>query len=209
MKHYNVVIATPGRMFHSEYVQSLVKTLEALTAEGLTYTFLNKYSSFVPTARELTAIDRWDHNYDSNEIAEGKFTYDKLFWIDSDVEWDPEDFLALYKSELEIVSGLYAIDQYGKLAVGYPNEHVAKAPSEDMLQPSLSTGVGLVINGLELLEKNELRKSGNYIIEQPVAETEIEQKFEEEVPPVKAPKAKERGVGFLQRFKEFFETEED
>jgi hypothetical protein len=125
MKHYNVVIATPGRMFHSEYVQSLVKTLEALTAEGLTYTFLNKYSSFVPTARELTAIDRWDHNYDSNEIAEGKFTYDKLFWIDSDVEWDPEDFLALYKSELEIVSGLYAIDQYGKLAVGYPNEHGA------------------------------------------------------------------------------------
>jgi cell division protein FtsA len=93
--------------------------------------------------------------------------------------------------------------------VGYPNEHVAKAPSEDMLQPSLSTGVGLVINGLELLEKNELRKSGNYIIEQTVAETEIEQKFEEEVPPVKAPKAKERGVGFLQRFKEFFETEED
>jgi hypothetical protein len=54
-----------------------------------------------------------------------------------------------------------------------------------------------------------LRKSGNYIIEQTVAETEIEQKFEEEVPPVKAPKAKERGVGFLQRFKEFFETEED
>ena len=102
-----------------------MKTLEALTAEGLTYTFLNKYSSFVPTARELTAIDRWDHNYDSNEIAEGKFTYDKLFWIDSDVEWDPEDFLALYKSELEIVSGLYAIDQYGKLAVGYPNEHGA------------------------------------------------------------------------------------
>jgi hypothetical protein len=48
-----------------------------------------------------------------------------LFWIDSDVEWDPEDFLALYKSELEIVSGLYAIDQYGKLAVGYPNEHGA------------------------------------------------------------------------------------
>jgi hypothetical protein len=66
-----------------------------------------------------------------------------------------------------------------------------------------------VINGLELLEKNELRKSGNFKIEEPVAETEIEETKEEEVPPVKAPKAKERGIGFLQRFKEFFETEED
>ena len=123
MKHYNVVIATPGRMFHAEYVQSLVKTLEALSADGLTFTFLNKYSSFIPTARELTAIDRWNHNYESNQIAEGKFSYDKLFWIDSDMEWTPEDFLALYKSELEVVSGLYAIDQYGKLACGYPNDN--------------------------------------------------------------------------------------
>jgi len=123
MKHYNVVIATPGRMLHAEYVQSLVKTLEALSADGLTFTFLNKYSSFIPTARELTAIDRWDHNYESNQIAEGKFSYDKLFWIDSDMEWTPEDFLALYKSELEVVSGLYAIDQYGKLACGYPNNN--------------------------------------------------------------------------------------
>lgn len=121
MKHYNVVIATPGRMFHAEYVQSLVKTLEALSANGLTYTFLNKYSSFIPTARELTAIDRWNHNYESNQIAEGKFSYDKLFWIDSDIEWTPEDFLTLYRSDLDVVSGLYAVDQHGKLAVGFPN----------------------------------------------------------------------------------------
>jgi hypothetical protein len=73
----------------------------------------------------------------------------------------------------------------------------------------LSTGVGLVINGLELLEKKELRQSGNYRIEEPVAETEVEESTEEEVPPVKAPKAKDRGIGFLHRFKEFFETEED
>ena len=33
--------------------------------------------------------------------------------------------------------------------IGFPNEHLAKAPSEDIINPSLATGVGLVINGLE------------------------------------------------------------
>ncbi len=119
--HYDVVIATPGEMLHAEYVRSLVKTTEELHRRGLTYTFLNKYSSFVPTARELTAIDRWDHNYDSNVIAEGKFSYGKIFWIDSDIEWEPAQFMCLFDSELDIVSGLYALDPAGQVAVHYPD----------------------------------------------------------------------------------------
>lgn len=121
-KHYDVLIATPGRMLHAEYVQSLVRTIELFAMEKLTVGFLNKYSSFVPTARELTAIDRWDHNYNSNEIAEGKFTYNKLFWIDSDIEWEPQDFYRLYNSDKEIISGLYALDPAGSVAVNYPND---------------------------------------------------------------------------------------
>lgn len=121
-KHYDVLIATPGRMLHAEYVQSLVKTIELFAMEKLSVGFLNKYSSFVPTARELTAIDRWDHNYNSNEIAEGKFTYNKLFWVDSDIEWEPQDFYKLYQSDKEIISGLYALDPAGSVAVNYPND---------------------------------------------------------------------------------------
>lgn len=121
-KHYDVLVATPGRMLHAEYVQSLVKTVEFFAAEKLTVGFLNKYSSFVPTARELTAIDRWDHNYDSNEVAEGKYSYNKLFWIDSDIEWNPQDFYRLYNSDKDVISGLYALDTVGSVAVNYPNE---------------------------------------------------------------------------------------
>ena len=72
----------------------------------------------MPTARELTAIDRWDHNYESNEIAEGKYIYNKLFWIDSDIEWTPNDFMKLYNSKHDVISGLYALDQTGTVAVG-------------------------------------------------------------------------------------------
>ena len=124
-EHYDVAIATPGRMFHAEYVQSLAKTLEELSKRGLTWTFLNKYSSFIPTARELTAADKWNHDYSSNEIAGGRFTYKKLFWIDTDMEWTVDDFMALYESDLDVVSGLYCVDPHGKLALGYPNEHGA------------------------------------------------------------------------------------
>ena len=120
--HYEVVIATPGKMMHSEYVRSLAETMNTLGDMGIRVKYLNKYSSFVPTARELTAIDLWTHDYSSNEIANGAFTYDKIFWIDSDIEWSFDDFYRLYTSALDIVSGLYVLDPAGSVAVNFPNE---------------------------------------------------------------------------------------
>ena len=120
-KHYDVVIATPGRSFHAEYVRSLVKTLEHLASRGMTYKLLNQYSSFVPTARELTAIDHWGHDYSSNLIGRGEFTYGKIFWIDSDIEWEVKDFMCLLRSPMPVVSGLYVLDTVGTVAVGFPN----------------------------------------------------------------------------------------
>lgn len=116
-KHYHVAIATPGKMLHAEYVQSLVKTLTVLHAEGITYTFLNRYTSFVATARELTAIDSPQHDYTHSKIGGGRFTCEKIFWIDSDIEWEPEDFLRLYRSSADVISGLYALDYTGLVAV--------------------------------------------------------------------------------------------
>jgi hypothetical protein len=93
MIHYDVLIATPGPSMKPEYVMSLMKTVEALSSRGISYHLLNKYSSFVPSARELTATDTYSHNWMTNRVGSGKFTYKKIFWIDSDIEWEPEDFL--------------------------------------------------------------------------------------------------------------------
>ena len=120
--HYNIVIATPGRMLHSEYVSSLVKSTEWLSARGLSYTFLNKYSSFVPSARELTATNTYVHNWDTNQIGSGEFTYDKILWIDSDIEWSTEDLERVWKSKLDIVSGLYQTHPNGTVAVNFPDD---------------------------------------------------------------------------------------
>jgi hypothetical protein len=125
VKHYNVVIATPGKVMHSEYVQSLVETIEFFAAQKLTVGFLSKQSSFVATARELTATNTSVHNYDTSQIGSGEFTYDKIFWIDSDIEWTTSDFWKLYSSDLDIVSGLYVLDPTGTVAVHVPNAHGA------------------------------------------------------------------------------------
>jgi cell division protein FtsA len=88
--------------------------------------------------------------------------------------------------------------------IGFPNEHVAKAVNENMLTPTLSTGVGLVINSLDkLVIENTREKSPK----------------EKEETPVEAPKPISRGKeeqgsgrfgqGFLNKIKEFLETEED
>lgn len=117
-----VLIATPGHSVKMEYVKSLVKTLRELDSWGIQYDFLSQYSSFVPTARELTALNKTQHDYSLEAAFAGGVNYRKVFWIDSDIEWEPGDFLDLWDSELDIVSGLYQLDSAGTVAVNYPNE---------------------------------------------------------------------------------------
>jgi hypothetical protein len=114
--HYDVLIATPGALLHGAYVSSLVDTVGWLNEQNLTYKFLNKASSFIPNLREQVALDSDKENWDTTEVGNGEYTYGKIFWIDSDIEWTVEDFSKLYKSEKDIISGLYLVDTSGKVA---------------------------------------------------------------------------------------------
>jgi hypothetical protein len=115
--HYDVLIATPGDSLEPAYVESLVQTTEWLNSKGLTYKWLNKSSSFVPSARELTATNTYVHDYDTKEIGSGEFTYGVIFWIDSDISWDVEDFVRIYESDKEVISGLYQTHPNGTVAL--------------------------------------------------------------------------------------------
>lgn len=68
--HYNVVFATPGNAMSAGYVDSLVKTLHWLGKQGLSYTLLNNYSSFVSSAREMTATDSDGQDWSAVELGE-------------------------------------------------------------------------------------------------------------------------------------------
>jgi hypothetical protein len=105
--HVNILICTPGRMMEAEYVRSLITTTSYLNKEGISYAYLNEYSSQVNAAREATTMGSRLLNAFCKEPVNGEITYDKMIWIDSDISWTPEDFMKLYESKFDIVSGLY------------------------------------------------------------------------------------------------------
>lgn len=108
--HYNVLIATPGRDVQMPYLKSLMHTLEVLQQKNISYKFINQYSSQVAAAREGTIMNDQFLDITGNKPLLGKATYDKVIWIDSDMAWTPEDFLKLYESDKDIVSGVYISD---------------------------------------------------------------------------------------------------
>ncbi len=52
-------------------------------------------------------------------------------------------------SQLRHITQLFEYVTGMDCRIGYPNEHVAKAPSQDLISPLFATGVGLVIKGYE------------------------------------------------------------
>ena len=83
MQKYDVLIATPGSSLEPQYVKSLVKTLEECNKRGITYKWLNSYSSLVHHARELTASGTEGNLLDPNQKTPGgeDIEYKKIFWM--------------------------------------------------------------------------------------------------------------------------------
>lgn len=110
MKHYNVLIATPGTSFLSAYVQSLTETMDECRNRGLTVKWLNGQSSLVHQARELTASGGGTSGLDPHQRSIGRdLTYDVVVWIDSDISWELEDFFRLVDSKHEVTTGVYLV----------------------------------------------------------------------------------------------------
>jgi hypothetical protein len=130
MQHVNLIIATPGHSMMASYVKSLLATAEALAAEGITWLFTSEYSSHVADAREVTINGSMQNSIVESRPLQGQFTYDKIMWIDSDIAWNPEDVIKLYKSDKDIISGAYLlasgeVTAYKKmLGPGYTHQDV-------------------------------------------------------------------------------------
>lgn len=108
MNHVNIVFATPGHSLLSDYVKSLLPTIQTLNQLGISWGFSNEYSSHVGDAREITLNGGKVNNIlDSRPF--GGTSYDKIMWIDSDIYWKPEDVLKLYNSDKDIIAGTYRI----------------------------------------------------------------------------------------------------
>lgn len=156
--HYNVVIATPGHSLIGNYVKSLLLTIEELNKLGITWIWSNKYASHVTDARDITiGGDDPQEAFDSRPFK-GLLTYDKIFWIDSDIAWKVDDFIRLYESEKEIVSGCYLLAN-GQVVAYKENMgnayHYTEIKNRSDLIEVQATGFGFIAIKQGIFEKLE------------------------------------------------------
>ena len=168
MIHYDVLIATPGHSLEAQYVRSLVETLAECNSRGVSYKWLNSYSSLVHNARETTITG--GDGFTLNPLDKGplgdRVTYNKIFWIDSDISWTPEDFFRLYDSEHEVVTGAYlladgfttSVHAWGKPG-GIAKEEILEMKEITKIQ---SMGFGFVAMKSGVFEKLERPWFGHY-----------------------------------------------
>jgi hypothetical protein len=171
MEHYDVLIATPGTDLKAAYVDSLVKTLAECDKRGLTYKWLNGQSSLVHHAREITMSGDMRLDPDDKGPMHGQVTYNKIVWIDSDIEWQVEDFFRLYDSEYEIVSGAYLLSDNTTTTIhtqeylqGIP-KHVILGMTDPIKVQSIGFGFVAIKSGVfERLERPWFAHFSQYII---------------------------------------------
>lgn len=105
--HINLMICTPGHSMMAEYVKSLIQWAGFAGSKNITWGLATGYSSHVADAREIVLSGTRQNNIWQTRPFEGNLTYDKLLWIDSDIEFIPEDVLKLYESDKDIICGGY------------------------------------------------------------------------------------------------------
>ena len=82
--------------------------------------------------------------------------------------------------------------------IGYPNEHLASDSDDELSSPMYATSVGLLMNGLEALEKNKKIKKEEEL-EVATNEVDVEEDVEEDIV-VEENKKAEKRISFWDRF---------
>lgn len=182
LQHFDVVIVTPGSSFKSQYVKSLVSTIKLLEQNNISWKFQSEYSSIVTNSREASLTGSVSQDPINTSPGKGAYSYKKIFCIDSDISWEPEQFLKLYLSEKNVISGVY----YGangeqSMVFGQKNTIMNRKDLSRLRDPFICFGVGLgfmcVKNGVfEQFKRpwfqlgKEAVNFGNQVIEVPVGE---------------------------------------
>ncbi|MFK7758117.1 MAG: cell division protein FtsA [Flavobacteriales bacterium] len=91
-------------------------------------------------------------------------------------------------SQLRHITQLFEFITGMDCRIGYPNEHLYKAPNEDVVKPTYSTGVGLVMKGYEDSAKNSTS---------------------DEVAKKQRGESRKGAMKFLENIKAWFENEEE
>lgn len=176
--HVNVIICTPGHSLMGVYVRSLLETINELSNQNISFAYSNEYSSHVGDAREATLNGGKANNIEETRPFNGQVTYDKLIWIDSDIAWKPEDFMKLYKSDKDVLSGGYLLGN-GDVTV-YPQKLGGPLKYTDVLEmeePIKVHGIGMGFVAIKQGVFEKLTRPWFQSVEVTMKDSETEKEF--------------------------------
>jgi len=145
--HFNVVITTPGNSMCADYVKCLLATIHTLEANKISWIYQNEYASIITNAREATITGSRSLEVFNSAPGKGQYTYDKIFCIDSDIVWNPEQFLRLYASDKEVISAVY-FEAQGNDAMIHRNKNDFRPTSREELQLLQQLGEPIEVYGV-------------------------------------------------------------
>ncbi len=101
-----IVFCLPGNHFTPEFLLSWTALIRYCEKEGIEYYYSRQESSMVQYVRNMCLGG--DSRLGSHQQPfNGAIDYDYLMWIDSDMVFDPYDFVRLLQHDKDIVTGVY------------------------------------------------------------------------------------------------------
>jgi hypothetical protein len=103
-----VIFCIPGNSFSSRFLLNWTNLIHSLKSRGIEYILKTGVSSIVHEARSKCLEGH--KILGKNQIPfQGKLKYDYIMWIDSDIDFSPEQFYTLLDMNKPIASGMYKI----------------------------------------------------------------------------------------------------
>lgn len=101
-----VVFCLPGAHYSGRFLRNWTDLTQSLRERGIEFLLKQKYSSMVHFAR-MGCLDGEVIFGEKQQPFQGRIPYDRMMWIDSDIDFKPEDFFKLLEEDRPIISGLY------------------------------------------------------------------------------------------------------
>ena len=100
-----IVILLPGNAYSSGFFRSWTRFVAAVsTDKSLQVSFKNLYSPVVYQGRNAMLLDGQEP---TREALPARGDYDRLFWLETDMVFNVEDFYSLLAADVDAVSAMY------------------------------------------------------------------------------------------------------
>lgn len=105
-----IVFCLPGKTFSLNFFNAWNASISALSQHGINYAYCVGYDPVVYYARNKV-LGGMNTAGKKQKPWQGKITYDKMVWIDSDIVWTSDQLLKLISyTDKPIIAGLYHME---------------------------------------------------------------------------------------------------